>query len=400
MLNRRQWLRRLGAVSLAAPLARVGFAAAPTDARFVLVILRGAVDGLALAPPYGDGAYAGLREALALPPPGAEDGMRKLDGLFGLHPALANTHAMFLHNEALVVHAVASPYRQRSHFDAQDVLENGGVRAGDRRDGWLNRALQSAGTVLGPEPAIAMAQNVPLVLRGERSVASFAPSGLDGADDDTLARLADLYADDAFFHERLARALAAQELAVAMDGMDGKTRRRNSARAFIDALKSAARFLTAPNGPRIAVTELSGWDTHANQGTTGGTLARQFTTLDTGLGALRDELGPTWRKTVVAVVTEFGRTVRINGTRGTAHGAGPAAPLLGGALNGGRAVAPWPGLGASNLYQDRDLFPTTDVRRLFASVLAEHMQLGDRAVSNAFADAKALSPMDQLIRTT
>ena len=172
MVTRREIIRTAGVGIVAAALPRVVFAKSDSDTRFVLVILRGAADGLSIAAPYGDGNYRKIRGELALSPPGQDGGALKLDGMFGLHPSLAGVYEEYERKQALIVHAVASPYRERSHFDGQDVLENGGSDAGLLRNGWLNRALAPLGGSLGNETAIAMAVNTPLVLRGENSVTS------------------------------------------------------------------------------------------------------------------------------------------------------------------------------------------------------------------------------------
>lgn len=391
MASRRDILKTLGLGAIATGLPAVTFAKAETEARFVLVILRGAVDGLALAPPYGDGNYRGLRGELAIPAPGIDGGALRLDGMFALHPALPGLYENFRNNETIIVHAVASPYRERSHFDGQDVLESGAADVGMLRDGWLNRALAPLGGSLGNESAIALAQNTPLVLRGTNSVTSWSPSQLPDAGDSTLQRLQDLYAEDDFFAMRLAQALQSQEIA---GDIGGSRRRGNDADQFRALMESTARFLTDDNGPQIAVLEIGGWDTHANQGSTAGVLANRFSALDNGLIALRDSLGSTWSDTVVAVVTEFGRTAKVNGTRGTDHGTGTAAILTGGAVNGGRVIADWPGLRQSDLHENRDLMPTTDIRGIFKGVLAEHLLLSpsfiDSRVFPNSGDARAL----------
>jgi uncharacterized protein (DUF1501 family) len=165
-------------------------------------------------------------------------------------------------------------------------------------------------------------------------------------------------------------------------------------------MQATARFLTANNGPRIAVLEAGGWDTHANQGNTNGALANRLAGLDGGLVALRDGLGSTWSDTVVAVVTEFGRTVHVNGTRGTDHGTATAAVLLGGAVNGGRVLADWPGLRKSDLYEGRDLLPTTDARSLFKGILSEHLEVPDSLLERSvFPDSAAAPALRNLIRT-
>ena len=392
MLTRRKVLQAMGLTAAAGSLPGLALARADTDKRLVLVVLRGAVDGLALAAPYGDGRYRTVRGELALDDPGSDSGVHKLDGLFGLHPSLTDLHKRFADGEALVVHAVASPYLERSHFDGQDLLESGATSVGALRDGWLNRSLAS----LPGTSAIALAQNTPLVLRGNAATSSWAPSRLPDADDSTIARLQRLYAADEFFATRLEQALRAQD--IAMD-MNGGRQRGNEAQQFGELASAAARFLDADDGPRIAVLEFGGWDTHANQGAANGQLANRFAALDTGLDNLRKGLGDQWDNTVVVVATEFGRTVHVNGTRGTDHGTATAAVVLGGAVNGGRVVADWPGLGSGDLYEGRDLRPTTDLRSVFKAVLADHLDLPagfiDREVFPSSASAK---PLQDLIR--
>jgi uncharacterized protein (DUF1501 family) len=324
----------------------------------------------------------------------------KLDGLFGLHPSLANTHKLFEKNEALLIHAVSSPYRERSHFDGQDVLENGVESAGGKRDGWLNRALAPLGGSLGNEAAIAMSQNTPLVLRGDNSVTSWAPSQLPDADEDTIRRIEMLYSQDEFFSTRLSQALESQEIAGEMGGMERSRRRGSDSEQAKTMMQSAGKFLTASDGPQIAVVQSGGWDTHANQGSASGALANRLAGLDEGLDALRTQLGSAWSDTVVAVVTEFGRTVKVNGTRGTDHGTGTAALLLGGAVNGGRIVADWPGLGTSNLYESRDLYPTMDIRSIFKGVLAEHLEISPGYLDKiVFPGSSAAAMTEGLIRS-
>jgi len=398
MVSRRTLLQQIGLTSLASVAPLVSFARAETDARFVLVVLRGAVDGLALAPPYGEGKYRKLRGELAISSPSSSDGVLKLDGLFGLHPAFRNTKRLYDNGEALVIHAAASPYRERSHFDGQDILENGAGTGGMYRDGWLNRAIGPLGSKLGEETAIALAPNTPLVLRGNNSVSSWAPSQLPEADDATLRRIENLYAEDEFFSSRFAQALRSQDIGNDMGG--ASTRRRgNEVEQLRAAFVSATKFLTTENGPTVAVLEAGGWDTHANQGAASGSLANRFRGLDDGLAALESGMGEHWRSTVVAVVTEFGRTVKVNGTRGTDHGTATAALLMGGAVYGGRVIADWPGLGNSDLYGGRDLYPTTDLRSVFKSVLADHLSLAESHIDNVvFPKSTSAKAIEGLIR--
>jgi uncharacterized protein (DUF1501 family) len=398
MITRRQILKTAAAGALVSATPRMAFANAATDARLVLVILRGAADGLAIAAPYGDGNYSKVRGELALSKPGKDGGLLKLDGLFGLHPSLTNVYDEYQKDHATIIHAIASPYRDRSHFDGQDVLENGGSRTGLLRDGWLNRALAPLGGSLGSEPAIAMAQNTPLVLRGENSVTSWAPSQLPDADDSTLARLQRLYADDEFFATRLAQALKSQEIAAGEMDMDSPHRRGNETQQTIAMAEATAKFLTSADGPRIAVLEAGGWDTHANQGSDSGALANRLSGLDDGLAALRDGMGEQWSNTIVAVVTEFGRTVHVNGTRGTDHGTATAAILLGGALQGGKVIADWPGLAKKDLYEGRDLRATADTRSLFKGLLNEHLELDSAFLERTvFPDSSSAVAMRDLV---
>ena len=398
MLTRRDLMKCLGMGAVAGSLPTITYARAETDVRLVLYILRGAVDGLALTPPYGEGRYRSLRGELAIDQSG-DRGILKLDGLFGLHPSLKTVHDLYGQDEALVVHAVASPYRERSHFDGQDVLENGGAQVGDMRNGWLNRAIAPLGGGLGSETAIALAQNTPLVLRGDNSVTSWAPSQLPDAGDDTLRRIEMLYAEDAFFATRLRQALESQDIAGEMTGMDGR-QRVGETEQWKQLAASAAKFLTAEDGPQIAVLEAGGWDTHANQGAGTGGLANRLTALDESLAELKNGLGDRWSDTVVAVVTEFGRTVSVNGTRGTDHGTAGAAVLLGGAVAGGKVVADWPGLGAGDLYEGRDLYPTTDLRSVFKSVLTDHLGITDEFVEReVFPDSASAKSIDDLVRS-
>jgi uncharacterized protein (DUF1501 family) len=185
-----------------------------------------------------------------------------------------------------------------------------------------------------------------------------------------------------------------------MGSMKGSRRRGNDAAQFKSMMQSAGKFLTAANGPRIAVVESGGWDTHANQGSATGSLANRLEGLDQGLDALRRQLGTTWSDTVVAVVTEFGRTVKVNGTRGTDHGTATAALLLGGAIDGGRIVTDWPGLASNNLYQGRDLYPTTDIRSIFKGILAEHLIVEPAYLDRIVFPDSAVAPLTEgLIRT-
>jgi uncharacterized protein (DUF1501 family) len=391
VLDRRRFLQAGALVAgTALVTSKLAFASANTSSRFVFIILRGALDGLTAVPPYGDPDYARLRRELAIAAPGATNGAIKLDALFGLHPNLRFLGESYTARELVVFHAIASPYRERSHFDGQDVLENGHARAHASQSGWLNRALASVPVERGSsrkELGVALGQNVPLVMRGPAAVSSWSPSRLAALDEDTLERITDLYSRDALLSKRLADALAANEIATAAQDEPEMLAKRDpkDARAgarYIEVVRAAAGFLRREEGPRIAVFDATGWDTHANEGAAQGQLAVRLGALDAGLRTLKEQLGPAWRDTAVLVATEFGRTAATNGTRGTDHGTGAAAFLLGGAVQGGRVVADWPGLSAGSLYEGRDLKPTLDIRSVMKGVLADHIRVPTAALED------------------
>ena len=354
MIDRRFFLGGLGVGALAfAP--RLALAFAPTDKRFVFIIQRGAADGLGTIAPVGDPAFVGARGVLA----GDFDGVAKIDPLFALHPNLKQVSALYAQRQALFVHAVASPYRDRSHFDGQNVLETGGAGAYRVKDGWLNRLI---GLLPANQArAVAVAVTVPVALRGSNEVASYAPSNLPQANEDLKQRVAALYAGDPQLHALWSEAVATQAMAAGMD-----TGNRRDA-ASMGAL--AARLIAPADGARIAMIETGGWDTHAGQRAR---LGIQLGGLDAMIGALKDGLGPVWNDTIVLVATEFGRTVAINGTGGTDHGTASAAMLLGGGVKGGRVIADWPGLAPAALYEGRDLRPTQSLDGVIGGALAGH----------------------------
>ena len=408
-MQRREFLG-LGALVAAGALVstRVAFAGAGArQPRFVLIILRGALDGLAAVPPYADPDYASLRREVALRAPGEAGGALPLNGFFGLHPALGFLQHCYTARELIVLHAVASPYRERSHFDGQDVLENGSVAAHALPSGWLNRALAQLPGALPREAGVALGQNVPLVMRGPAAVTSWSPTRLSALDEETLARLTDLYAADPLLSVRLADALAADALVAAEDTatgqMQGSAQPPRGVQAYnaryAQVVQAAAGFLRQENGPRVAVFDTSGWDTHANEGAAQGQLAGRLGALDQALATLKQGLGAAWSDTAVLLVTEFGRTAAVNGTRGTDHGTGAAAFLLGGAVAGGRVIADWPGLATHALYQGRDLAPTLDLRSVCKGILAEHLGVPERALEDGvFPDSRAAKPLRGLLR--
>lgn len=420
-INRRDFLCAAAMSGGLLMTSRVAFAGGGARPRFVFIILRGALDGLTAVPPYGDPHYAQLRGEVAIAAPGASNGALKLDGLFGLHPSLTFLAESYGARELIVFHAMATPYRERSHFDGQDVLENGYSRAHAVQTGWINRALAA----LPPERSakrgelgIALGQNVPLVMRGAAPVASWSPSHLAALDEDTLQRITDLYHTDPLLSQRLAEALATQTVADAAQNAPAMTDaeenpqaaqaqllaqpeqgKGKSGAAYQEIVHAAAGFLRSEDGPRIAVFDALGWDTHANEGGAQGQLSGRLANLDAGLRLLKEELGPAWRDTVVMIATEFGRTAAVNGTRGTDHGTAAAAFLLGGAVKGGRVIADWPGLTDRSLYQGRDLAPTLSLHSALKGVLSEHLAVPTQALeTSVFPDSAAAKPLPDLVR--
>jgi uncharacterized protein (DUF1501 family) len=367
-LTRRAALSLGGGLLLSTAGASAAFSADRGGRKFILVILRGALDGLAAVAPYGDPRYAALRGRLALASPGAAGGVLPLSQGLGLHPKLAFLHEEWTGGSLGVLHAASSPYRDRSHFDGQDVLESGAAAVYAASDGWLNRALQIAPARDG----VAIASAMPLVLRGAGKASSYAPSFAPAADADTAHRLMDLYADDPLLGPALAAAIETEALAGGADMAANGAQRGRGARPeaqWPGLAGVAAKLLAAPAGPAAAVLAFDGWDTHANQGAADGLLAGRLAGLDGAMRALKTGLGAHWADALVVVATEFGRTVAINGTGGTDHGTGGVAFVLGGKAKGG-LIGDWAGLSA--LHQNRDLPPTNDLRALFAAALREH----------------------------
>ena len=402
--SRRELLLASGTLFAWAYLPKVARAEG-RDPRLLVIVLRGALDGLAAVAPVGDPEWARLRGDKALTLDGKTPAL-PLDAFFALNPAMPNLHRLYKSGAATIVHAAATPYRERSHFDGQDVLESGLAKPGATDTGWLNRALaslQSGGRAgIGGPGAFGMGPIAPLVVRGPAPVLSWTPRRLPPAGEDTTMRLLDLYrhADPALargLEERLGLAAIARA-----GGMDGETPRAAGAlqvRAyFAESAGSAAKFLARPDGPRIGALAFDGWDTHADEGAMSGRLANLLGALDGAIAAIETEMKEAWRETVVAVITEFGRTARINGTDGTDHGTATVALLAGGALRGGRVVADWPGLKPTALHEGRDLKPTTDLRAVLKGLLKDHLRVDDAALAGkVFPDSAAVKPMAGLL---
>jgi uncharacterized protein (DUF1501 family) len=366
------------------------------DPRLVVIILRGALDGLATVAPIGDPDYAGLHGSIALQPDGPNAAVM-LDSFFGLHPAMPEFARMYRAKQAAVIHAVATSYRERSHFDGQDVLESGFAGPGRVQSGWLNRALEALPRGERVTRALAVGPTTPLVLRGAAPTVGWAPVALPQADDDTAMRLLELYQHrDPALASALTQGLQLEKVA---KGDEMKPRPgTNGVGAMRLVARGAAKLMAADDGPRIGALAFDGWDTHAKEGGPVGRLAQLLGGLDGALAEFESGLGECWRDTVIVVATEFGRTARINGTEGTDHGTGTIALLAGGAVKGGRVISDWPGLKPANLYQGRDLAPTNDLRAVMKGVLHDQFGLADRVLAESvFPDSRAAKPLQGLV---
>jgi uncharacterized protein (DUF1501 family) len=378
--SRRRWLHSSVAFATLAgatawPGARLCFAQsapavapASSDAerpRLVVVMLRGALDGLAAVPATGDPAWAALRPAPLTTAGSAVEPVLPLDRLFSLHPALGTLHQWWGEGRLLIAHAVASGYRERSHFDAQQLLESGGMRPFDLATGWLGRALAAT-----RGQGVAVGSSLPVALRGADGSTSWSPGRQRPVDDDLMDRIASLYGRDTDLGPAFARARE-QRRGLMGAGMADATA---GGTGLVELARQAGRILADPRGPSVAWIDSQGWDTHTQQA---GRLARQLPQLDQALAAVREGLGPAWARSTLLVMTEFGRSAVLNGSGGTDHGTGTIAWIAGGEVAGGRVWADWPGLASRQLLDQRDLRPTLDIRSVIRPVLQQQFRLTD-----------------------
>ncbi|HEY6359926.1 MAG TPA: DUF1501 domain-containing protein [Vicinamibacterales bacterium] len=375
-MNRRTFIRALCCGGIATFGPSVTFAQVRSAGRLVFVLLRGGFDGLAAVVPYGDPAYSALRGSFAFD----ASALTALDDTFGLAPGLAALAPFWERGELVAVHAMAIPHRTRSHFDGQAVLESGLDRPVGSSDGWLNRLLQ---VMSGRRAGIAIAAGMPLSLSGSFDVQTWSPAQLGAVDDAFLDRLALLYRADAILHGRFEAALQQQGL-VGEEPMARANARRGG---ITPLMQAAARILRQDNGPNIAAMEFSGWDTHANQGMAGGALDRLLGQLADGIVAFRAEMRQAWNDTTMVVMTEFGRTARPNGTRGTDHGTAGAGFVIGPRVAQSRVFADWPGLGPAALFEGRDLEPTLDTRAVLKAAIAGAFDLTSAQLDRVFPNS-------------
>jgi uncharacterized protein (DUF1501 family) len=409
--SRRELLLGSGVLFAWAHVPRVARAEG-RDPRFLTIVLRGALDGLAAVAPVGDPDWVKLRGDRAL----TLDGQTKalpLDNFFALNPAMPNLHRLYQAGQATIVHAAATPYRERSHFDGQDVLESGLARPGRVDTGWLNRSLATlepgGRTNSRGRQAFAVGPITPLVVRGPAPILSWVPPRLPPVSDETTMRLLDHYRhNDPVFARVLEDRLGLAAIAKAGGIANGPANAQDPVvqiggiaqvrTYFAEVAGAAAKFLASAEGPRVGALALDGWDTHVNEGAVNGRLANLLGALDGAVAAIETNMGAAWRETAVALVTEFGRTARVNGNEGTDHGTGTVALLAGGALKGGRVIAAWPGLKEANLHEKRDLKATTDLRALLKGLLKDHLRVDDRVLAeNVFPGSAHVAPISGLL---
>ncbi|MEI9409143.1 DUF1501 domain-containing protein [Mesorhizobium salmacidum] len=401
--SRRAVLMTGGALFAWAFLPRFARAADNRDPRLIVIVLRGALDGLSAVGPVGDPDYAGLHGDIALSLSGPHAAL-PLDAFFGVNPAMPVFARLFKASQAAVVHAAATGYRERSHFDGQDVLESGFAGPGHVATGWLNRALESlpAGDRVATLGGLAVGPSTPLVIRGAAPVLGWAPQSLPAPAGDLATRVLDLYQHrDPVLAVALRKGLDADRMAID-DQIGAKPMKPrgglDSAAGMRQAAQGAARLIAADDGPRVAALAFDGWDTHVNEGGATGRLATLLGGLDGAFEEFEKGLGERWKDTAIVAITEFGRTARINGTVGTDHGTGTVVLLAGGAIKGGRVIADWPGLKPAQLYQQRDLAPTSDVRAVLKGLLADQFGLSAAVLGEkVFPDSGAVKPMMNLI---
>jgi uncharacterized protein (DUF1501 family) len=396
-LTRRRLLLTAAATFAWAHMPKAASAGETRDPRLVVIILRGALDGLSTVGPVGDPNYENLHGKIALSLSG-QNAAIPLDGFFALNPAMPIFATLFREGRAAVVHAAATGYRERSHFDGQDVLESGMAAPGQVESGWLNRAIAEIprGDRIHDKDGLAVGAYTPLILRGGAPVIGWAPQILPVATGDLASRVLDLYAHrDPILKVALTRGLEVDKMAHAEKDKHADL---YSIAGMKIAAQGAAKLMAADDGPRVAALAFDGWDTHVNEGGATGRLAQLLGGLDSAFDAFRSGLGEHWKNTAIVCITEFGRTARINGTVGTDHGTATVVLLAGGAIRGNRVITDWPGLKEANLYQNRDLKPTTDVRSVLKGVLADHLGLSPSVLADkVFPDSADVRPLAGLI---
>lgn len=365
--------------------------AAATDSRFVLIFLRGGMDGLDVVAPYGDPNLTRWRPNLVLPEPGQPGGLADLGGFWGLHPSLKTVQALYAAGDLLPVHCVAGPNRSRSHFEAQDMMEIGAEKR--MTSGWLNRIAALLPANANCDVAFTMGTMSPLILHGPTPTIAWDPFHTrPRVSAGFYDNIVDMHANDPLTGAELADGLRERHYidkvlaGISYDGISN---------GFSRLARATARILAAADGPRLAELDLDGWDTHTSQRPR---LAQSLQRLDEGIAVLRAGLADVWTQTVILVLTEFGRTVRENGTGGTDHGTGTVALLMGGRVAGGRVLVDWPGLAPAQLFENRDLQPTLDIRAVAKGIIGPHFGMSPSGLATVFPDSNEVIPKVGLLK--
>ncbi len=384
MINRRNFLKTLafGSFFALAPNVKLYSAGVRQDKKLFLIILRGGLDGMAMMPPFADINYQKIRGDMAIGLPGENGGALNLDGFFGLHPALIGLKTLYDDKELIMFNAVATPYRNRSHFAVQDVLENGATTPESTQDGWLNRLVSND----QKNSAVALSKETPFILSGgAKNVSSFYPHKIAPDTQNLINKIADLYRGDTLLENSIDQFMQIDKTAMKRLSKDDINSDKNSAPSgeLENLLLSTAQLMKVEGGANIAVLNVGGWDTHANQGSVGGDLAKKMADLSQALAKIKIYMGKEWKNSCFLTVTEFGRTFHINGTKGTDHGTASIAMLGGGAVNGKKILGTWPGLAPTQLFEKRDLNATTDIRKIFKSVISGHLGVNQTAIENS-----------------
>jgi len=399
-ITRRIFLRNsalavVGTAAVPAFLTRAAYGAAETGTRtkrLVVIFQRGAADGLNIVVPHGERAYYNMRPSINIP----RNAVLDLDGFFGLHPALAPLQPIWNQRHLAIVHAAGSPDVTRSHFDAQDFMESGtpGVKATE--DGWLNRCLHSL-----PEPAdksafraIALGPSLPRILSGSEpavavnNINDFGVGGRNSNGAPIANTFEAMYANsvDSVLHGTGQETFEAVKMLKSADPAKYKPApgAEYPKGRFGDSLRQLAQLVKANLGVQVAFADIGGWDHHVNEGSTQGQLANVLREFSQSLGAFWTDLGDLADDTVVVTMSEFGRTARENGNRGTDHGHANVMFVMGGPVKGGKAYGRWPGLDQSQLYEGRDLALTTDFRRVLGEAVYGH--LGNKSLDQVFPE--------------
>ena len=395
-MDRRSFIKTMGLTGVGLlPVGQSAWASVSPDPatkqKLIVVLLRGAVDGLNVVVPYGDANYTRLRPSIAIPKPGQEDGAIDLDGYFGLHPALASLQPLWQANKLAFVQAAGSPDPTRSHFDAQDFMESGTPGQKSTPDGWMNRLLGALPGTTTPTRGISMGPVMPRILAGSMAATNIA-SGKAAGRPTVLDRpvIGEAFARLYQGKDEMSRAYQAGQQAhqEVMSSLEEEMRVADNGAPSPNGFPSDASHMAAlmRNDPRVqlAFVALGGWDTHANEGTAKGQLANHLAPLGQGLVTLAQQLGPVFDDTTIVVMSEFGRTVRQNGNNGTDHGHGNVMWLLGGRVAGRKVHGEWTGLDENQLYEGRDLPVTTDFRSVLAQVAERHLKLPDAKLARIF----------------